>query len=108
MPELLPYVEATHPDYARLAAPTFTADEIEPGILQLSGRCPRCAVDIEVTLVDRIYRGAGDAHPPSDDDAGDQPDPEPIICNCSEDHPNRPPGRVGCGAYWKFVLLKEN
>jgi hypothetical protein len=94
---LVPYHEISEPGYAEQAAATFVIEEFGVGMSLLGGRCPRCDVAIEVPLIDGVFRsrlatGAGDAQA------------VPIICTCTEAHPGRPDGRVGCGAYWIFDL----
>jgi hypothetical protein len=40
-------------------------------------------------------------------DSGKQNDAdtvEPMLCTCDDDHPHRPEGRKGCGAYWNFII----
>lgn len=96
----LPYAEVTESDYAERAAATFRASRPAPGTLVLTGPCPRCDTVIRVPVVDGVYKG------PSRFRLGTQREPEPpqrlepLICTCEEEHPGRPAGRVGCGAYW--------
>lgn len=94
---LVPYRELSEPGYAEQAAATFVIEEFGGGMSLLGGQCPRCGVAIEVPLIDGVFRrhlatGAGDVRS------------VPIICTCTEAHPGRPEGRVGCGAYWIFDL----
>jgi hypothetical protein len=103
----LPYVEKTDPDYAVQAAATFTVTvtEEDDGTV-LSGPCPRCQGTIEIRLYDELVRDwfpqrrHGVPAPPAS--VG-----EPMICTCELEHPQRPPGNVGCGAYWNLVLVTE-
>lgn len=100
-----PYVETTEPDYAVQAAATFSVTEEDDGSV-VSGPCPRCKGLIEIRLFDEVVRDwfprlrRGVPVPPVS--AG-----EPMICTCELDHPQRPPGNVGCGAYWNLVLVAE-
>jgi hypothetical protein len=34
------------------------------------------------------------------------PHVEPMMCDCGENHPDRPDGLSGCGAYWKLALTQ--
>jgi hypothetical protein len=105
--ELLPYSEITDSTYANLAAQNFALDELEPGILILRGNCPRCGALIEVPAVSGIFQGLRSItdifrrRPTTSPGAAHL---EPMICVCEEEHPNRPKGRVGCGAYWTLIL----
>ncbi|MFC4049871.1 hypothetical protein ACFOY4_09275 [Actinomadura syzygii] len=100
----IPYEETTDPEFAGAAARTFAVETYPDGLL-LRGPCPRCASVIEVALVDEVFsrgllgwRRGSPAPPPA-------PEPvEPVICTCTEAHPGRPDGRVGCGAYWLFAV----
>ncbi|MEV1330038.1 hypothetical protein AB0J20_10730 [Micromonospora costi] len=95
----LPYAEVTDDGYAARAAETFTAREFGPAVL-LSGDCPRCRHPITVPVVDEVYRHevAG---------AGDDPGYRTLLCTCEADHPARPAGLSGCGAYWTLLLEVE-
>ncbi|MFH8926421.1 hypothetical protein ACH4D4_05145 [Streptomyces pristinaespiralis] len=87
----LPYLLSNDPAYAAAAAAAFTVDEYG-GAAVLRGPCPRCGTSLEVTAFDEVVRGVGGA------------DPLLVLCDCREDHPGRPDGRSGCGAYWNFLL----
>ncbi|MEH0542521.1 hypothetical protein QA802_05340 [Streptomyces sp. B21-105] len=101
--EPAPYAEATDPAYAERAAETFTLREAGPGLLVLSGPCPRCAAPLEVPLPHMVFRGLDGIlalfRPSQRRPASDTRD-EPVACACDEHHPDRPEGRKGCGAYW--------
>jgi hypothetical protein len=99
--ELVPYRELSEPDYAETAAATFVIEDFDIGMSLLSGLCPRCGVAIEVPLIDGVFRG--DRRVDTAERAGGART-VPIICTCTEAHPGRPDGRVGCGAYWIFDL----
>jgi hypothetical protein len=109
---LVPYRELSEPGYAELAAATFVIEEFGVGMSLLGGQCPRCGVAIEVPLIDGVFRGdwapGSDAATAGDRAAGAGQTASvrsvPIICTCTETHPGRPEGRVGCGAYWIFDL----
>jgi hypothetical protein len=105
--ELLPYREVTDPTYTQLVAQNFTLDEPEPGILVLRGSCPRCSALLEIPAVGSIFQGMRSINdifgrrrpiPPSGTHV------EPMICTCEDEHPNRPEGRTGCGAYWTLLI----
>jgi hypothetical protein len=83
--------------------------KVEIPYLVVSGRCPRCNEDTvyhrpiitidalrEVTKeqYERIFRALREA--------GAEPDTIEFTmsCRCSGEHPGRPEGKAGCGAYW--------
>lgn len=98
----LPYAEMTSHGYAATAAASFVVEDYGEGVELLRGPCPRCGSLIEVPVfagVVRTYRPQTGT-PDADEDGVS----EPVICTCTEKHEGRPEGRVGCGAYWNFVL----
>jgi len=100
MTDPLPYLETTDPAYGEQAASSFAVEEVTPGALRVCGPCPRCGDPIEVPVVTRVYRGRRRA-------AGETMS-VPIDCTCEgHDHPGRPDGRAGCGAYWNLTLRGE-
>lgn len=105
--EPVPYRETTDDTYAELAAQTFTAEEPKPGVLALHGPCPRCGAIMDWSVITDIFEGMRSLghplrlSPPTQRDAEHV---EPIMCACDDDHPRRPEGRVGCGAYWTFLV----
>ncbi|MGS2644482.1 hypothetical protein [Streptosporangium sp. LJ11] len=108
--EPLPYKEITDEAYARLAADSFTVEEPYPGTLILRGPCPRCRAPIEIPLVSGIVRSSRSAR----DRLRRRPRPpaasetvEPMMCTCEDDHPARPEGRYGCGAYWTLTISAQ-
>ena len=94
---LLPYAEVTDEAYAARAAVDFTAQEFEYAVV-LSGRCPRCDHPSTTTLVDEVYRRDVQALDPGY---------RTVLCECEAEHPPRPDGRRGCGAYWTLRLEVE-
>jgi hypothetical protein len=108
--ELLPYHETTDETYAQLAARSFTLEEPKAGTLILRGPCPRCHSIIDIPVVTSIFRssrgiGGWRARQSSSKVARDHI--EPMMCTCEDEHPNRPEGRYGCGAYWTLVISAE-
>ncbi|MET7871183.1 hypothetical protein [Streptomyces cyaneofuscatus] len=106
----LPYQEVTRPEYATIAASAFTAEQAGPDVTVLRGPCPRCGAVIEALVVADVFQGVrsfGDII--RGRRAAPQPGEhvEPMACTCADEHPNRPEGRVGCGAYWKLLLTTE-
>jgi hypothetical protein len=105
---LMPYAETTDDAYAEFAMRHFTVEEIEPGTLVLRGRCPRCRAVTESPVVDAIFRSTRGlrfwrrASPP----VAAAPHVEPMMCDCGEDHPDRPDGLAGCGAYWTLTITE--
>jgi hypothetical protein len=104
--EPLPYLEITNEDYGRLAARDFTVEEVRSGTLILRGPCPRCQAPLEVPVVSTIVRhrsfGGSVWRRVDPVPAADQV--EPMMCTCEDEHPNRPDGRYGCGAYWTVTI----
>jgi hypothetical protein len=102
-----PYAETTKKEYAKWAAVTFKVTE-EGDATMLSGFCPQCHGAIEIWLFDEVVR---DWFPRfrrgARRDVAPEPQGEPMICTCKLDHPDRPPGNEGCGAYWNMVLVAE-
>lgn len=108
----VPYREITESHYATTAAVAFVIEEYATGMWLLRGPCPRCAAVIDIPVVSEVVKGADrTALGPSPDRAQEPGAPaseegpsEAVICTCDEAHEGRPDGRVGCGAYWNFVL----
>ncbi|GGV03474.1 hypothetical protein GCM10010260_45240 [Streptomyces filipinensis] len=99
----LPYRETTAAEYGAHVARTFTVTEPRPDTLILSGRCPRCAAAIDVPVVSGVFRAGGPRFGRRQRGAPDgaaRSRVELMMCTCDEDHPDRPEGRYGCGAYW--------
>lgn len=103
----LDYAETTDDTYSETAAKTFTATEPAGGTLILRGPCPRCHAVIDIPVVTSIFRSSrslGDwlrVPAPKVSQAGYE---EPMMCTCQDEHPNRPEGRSGCGAYWLLTI----
>jgi hypothetical protein len=95
-PESLSYMEITDEKYATRAAETFQIERLNGDVTLLHGTCPRCGALFSTPLVPVVYR----------DDAMGDGGFHVVFCTCDHPHPNRPPDRSGCGAYWGF-LLKE-
>jgi hypothetical protein len=102
----LPYVETTDEAYADFTAQNFTVEKVEPGTIILRGPCPRCHAMIDIPVVDLVFRSTREIlfwrrHTRS-------PEPrarvEPMMCTCEDEHPNRPDGLYGCGAYWTVTI----
>ncbi|GAA2195392.1 hypothetical protein [Micromonospora lupini] len=93
----LPYAEVTDEAYATQAAAGFQPQEFEFAVV-LSGRCPRCDHPSTTTLVDEVYRK---------DVAAPDPGYRTLLCECEVEHPGRPAGLRGCGAYWTLWLEVE-
>ncbi len=100
-PAPLPYQEITDAQYAITAAKEFEVAEYGADVLTLRGPCPRCGVMIEVPIVGQVVRRVNPAADASQPEASEG---EPVLCTCEEHHEGRPEGRVGCGAYWTFIL----
>ncbi|QFZ20597.1 hypothetical protein [Saccharothrix syringae] len=101
MTEPIPYEEITEQSYAETAAASFTVTEVSSAILLLRGACPRCGAALEVPLVGGVFNGMRGVSPEAADTDGHV---EPMACTCEHDHPNRPEGMTGCGAYWNLRI----
>ncbi|MER7955972.1 MULTISPECIES: hypothetical protein [unclassified Streptomyces] len=88
----LQYQLSSDPLYASTAAAVFTVEDYGDGAAVLRGPCPRCGVSLEVPAFDEVVRAVGGG------------DPLLVVCDCRQEHPGRPDGRTGCGAYWNFLL----
>lgn len=103
----LPYTEITDDTYAVDAAKSFTVTEQGRGTLVLRGPCPRCRALIDIPVVSSIFRSSSSvggwlrAGTPKAAEAGHD---EPMMCTCEDEHPDRPEGRSGCGAYWVLTI----
>jgi hypothetical protein len=105
-----PYRENTQDSYAQWAADTFAARNAEPGVLLLHGSCPQCQANIEVVIVTTIFAARhrirdwlrSARQPKRDEDVR-----QPVLCTCQDDHPGRPDGRLGCGAYWTMIIAPD-
>ena len=107
--ESLQYQETTKDEYATFAAQHFAVEEPKPGTLVLRGPCPRCHTVIDVPIVSKYYSsrqfGIGlRRHRP---DTAVTEHLEPMMCTCEDEHPNRPQGLVGCGAYWNLIMSRQ-
>lgn len=103
----LPYQEMTEDGYAELAAQMFTVEQAEPGMYVLRGPCPRCKAIVDIPVVLSVFEGMRAlAHPllASSQTASGGDFVEPVLCTCEDEHPKRPEGRVGCGAYWTLII----
>jgi len=96
----LPYSEVTEERYAQLAAQHFRVEEPGDGTLILRGPCPRCGTTIEVPVVRSVVRTWWRRPTPEPV----APHVEPMMCTCEDEHPDRPEGRYGCGAYWTLTI----
>ena len=105
-PETLPYEEITEPSYAETAARSFTVERAKAGVALMHGICPRCGAHITSPLVAFLYRDSlvGRDKARSGQETSDDGVYHVVFCTCDHPHPNRPVERVGCGAYWSFLL----
>ncbi|MEV2241398.1 hypothetical protein [Micromonospora sp. NPDC049891] len=98
--EPLPYAEVTDDGYATRVAETFSVRRYGPAVL-LSGDCPRCQHPITCPIVGEVYRREASQAPVD-------PGYRTLLCSCAADHPTRPDGLAGCGAYWTVTLEVES
>jgi hypothetical protein len=102
----LPYKEITDETYALQAAKSFAVTEPARGTLILRGPCPRCRAVIEIPVVSSIFRSSRSISGllRTRATSAEVDHREPMMCTCEGDHPNRPPERKGCGAYWTLSI----
>ncbi|GAA2746151.1 hypothetical protein GCM10010440_36740 [Kitasatospora cinereorecta] len=99
------YEEITNLRFATAAA-SFEALPTRGGVI-LRGTCPRCADPMEFPHVDRVYRMTLPGRSTAARRSGAEQDVVHMICTCTADHPGRPEGLDGCGAYWNVRLGPE-
>jgi hypothetical protein len=101
--ERLAYEELTDPAFAVRAAEVFSVRPVVGGV-RLDGPCPRCGDPMDFPHVDQTYkkirvgRRSGEARKSSDLGL------VRMVCTCTGEHPGRPEGEDGCGAYWNLTL----
>ena len=103
--QTLPYEELSLPEFAERAAARFSIDRPVPGTIVLRGPCPRCDAPMEFVTVDRLIEGT--LGTPTQYNPAESDYVEPLYCMCDGDHPRRPTGRIGCGAYWTLLIAEE-
>lgn len=109
--ESRPYSEVSDSGYAEYAADNFTLDMTQPGFTVLRGTCPRCEDFMVYPVLEDVYKttrpndGGGTSKTPGESDSSGRV--EPMICTCEGEHPGRPAGAEGCGAYWSLRLTFE-
>jgi len=113
--EPLPYQETTSDEYAIHAKETFEIVKTKDGSLALVGSCKRCGHAMEFLIAkdgvtrtwlarltgarNRVLDPALALPALADDEDGAQ-----MICACEQEHPGRPDGYLGCGAYWDVAV----
>jgi hypothetical protein len=98
----LAYEEKTDDRYAEHAARTFTAHPTG-GAITLRGDCLRCEHVMEYLIGDVVRQWKSPpATPPAPPPEAEEP--EHMVCTCEGEHPNRPDGFLGCGAYWDLAV----
>jgi hypothetical protein len=101
----LAYTETTASEFSEIAASSFAAERMRTGIVMLHGRCPRCASAIAVPIFESVFRlGRKRSRRRT---APTEPMYHTVVCTCDEDHPGRPAGQLGCGAYWTVELHED-
>lgn len=88
----MPYEETTEDGYAEHVAKRFAVSRAV-GAIVLTGACPRCRHSMEYLLGEALKRPQITST-----------SREPMICTCASDHPKRPEGYRGCGAYWDVIV----
>lgn len=103
--EPLPYEECTDATYAEHAE-GFAIEQVGRSTV-LRGTCRRCEHAMEYIISGHVVRTA--ARWPFSRARSEPPTPpttdiEMMICTCDADHPHRPSGFSGCGAFWNVTL----
>lgn len=101
-----PYEEITDPSFATKAAASFEVLPTHGGVT-LQGTCPRCTDPMDFPHVNRVYRLTLRRRSAAARHSGAEQNRVPMICTCTADHPGRPEGLDGCGAYWNVTLGAE-
>lgn len=102
-----PFEEVTDLAYGEHAAATFEVEQPHPRTLVLRGTCPRCRHSMEFMISDEVVRRLRWFRPGTKESMPVKTTEEPMLCTCGADHPNRPEGYVGCGAYWNLEVSPE-
>jgi hypothetical protein len=98
-----PYEEISLPDFAERAAKSFKVERPRLGTMVLRGPCPRCGAVMEFVIVDHLIEGTLGPRPLGHQGHGAGEAAVLLYCRCEDEHPLRPAGRKGCGAYWTLV-----
>jgi len=99
----LPFDEVTDGAYAQTFLATHTAAENRRGV-DLRGRCPRCGDPMDFPIVTEIFQSTV---APGHSADRNSPDEKTVLCTCQADHPDKPAGEKGCGAYWNIRLTRR-
>lgn len=93
----VPFREVSEPTYAHHVQTAFTLVESAGGAYSLRGPCPRCR-GVTVALLDirHVMRSSGSRSA--------RTSVEHHMCECPLEHPGRPDGIPGCGAYWNIEV----
>lgn len=105
--EPLPYEEISLPEFAERAAQSFTVERQRPGTLVLRGVCPRCSAPMEFITVDHLIEGTLGPRHRRRHETAPADHTELLYCVCDDQHPQRPTGRKGCGAYWTLIVAGQ-
>ncbi|MEU4827092.1 hypothetical protein AB0H37_34915 [Actinomadura sp. NPDC023710] len=96
----LAFAETTTPAYAAaFLAEDFAYEIVDDGVV-LRGRCPRCRATVEANAFENVVVRKG----AEGGSFVQGPHPIPVYCTCLLDHPGRPEGIEGCGAYWRITM----
>jgi hypothetical protein len=96
-----PYEATTDDSFAEHAA-AFDAEEADGDTIVLRGTCARCKHPMEYIMAGELvkrWRLRSAAATPEEG-----PRVEKMLCTCEADHPNRPAGYRGCGAFWDLEI----
>jgi hypothetical protein len=102
------YREETPPGWSRAVQQTWQVEEVQRGV-RLSGACPTCghtseSLVVEVTASTPGGQVDGSGRKAS---ASNKVEPVLVVCDCGEEHDNRPAGRRGCGRAGYLNLVPD-
>ncbi len=100
------YRPITEPSYTQLAAQEFSLLTPAPHTEVLFGPCPRCRGEFRDPLPAKLVKGRRGIGKLFRTVAQSRDDVVAMICLCPLDHPHRPDGERGCGAYWKLLIVE--
>jgi len=100
----LRYQEICEDHYAQEAAASFRVQPFGQHGVLLEGPCPRCHGPMTFLVADLVYRGTPAAGGAAGVNSGGRSGSVVVLCTADAEYRDRPPGRVGCGAYWAVTM----
>lgn len=103
----IPYLEETPAGWSRTVQQTWQVEEVRRGV-RLFGSCPTCGHPSESAVVEvATATPGGSSDPGRKSFGGGGPEPLLVVCDCTEEHEGRPPGRRGCGRAGYLNLVPD-